>query len=55
MNETIVAVIAIAASVLGSASMILHFVAPRTKTTVDDRLRDDIDEILEFIRTGRVK
>jgi hypothetical protein len=42
--------LALAAAVLSAASIILHLVAPKTKTTVDDQLRDDIDEVLAFIR-----
>ena len=37
--------IAIAALVLGIASMVLHFIAPRTKTKVDDQLADGVDFI----------
>lgn len=46
--------IAIVAAILGAASLILHVVAPRTKTTVDDRLRDDIDEVLAFVRSAPI-
>ena len=42
--------IAVVGAVLGAASMVLHVVAPRTKNPVDDKLRDDIDEVLAFIR-----
>lgn len=42
--------LALAGALLGGASLILHVVAPRTKNTIDDRLRDDIDEVLVFIR-----
>jgi len=45
--------LALAAAVLSGVSIVLHVVAPRTKTTLDDQLRDDIDEVLAFIR-GRV-
>lgn len=37
--------IALAGAVLGAASLILHVVAPKTKTTKDDWLRDKVDEI----------
>lgn len=37
-------------AILGAASMLLHVIAPRTKTPVDDEWRDDIDEVLRFIR-----
>lgn len=46
--------IALAGAILGAASIVLHVVAPRTKNTVDDRLRDDIDEVLVFVRGGAV-
>jgi len=42
--------IALGGALLAAASIVLHVVAPRTKTTVDDALRDDIDEVLAFIR-----
>jgi len=42
--------LALAGAVFGAASMVLHVVAPRTKTTIDDQLRDDLDEVLAFIR-----
>jgi hypothetical protein len=42
--------LALAAAVLSAASIVLHVVAPRTKTKIDDALRDDIDEVLAFIR-----
>ncbi len=42
--------VALAGAVLGALSLVLHVVAPRTKTTLDDTLRDDIDEVLAFIR-----
>lgn len=35
----------IVALVLGVASLILHFVAPRTSTTVDDKALDIIDNV----------
>jgi hypothetical protein len=44
-------VLAVVGAVLGAASMVLHVVAPRTKTTIDDQLRDDIDEVLAFVRS----
>ena len=36
--------IALAGAVLGAASLILHVVAPKTKTTADDKLRDLVDK-----------
>lgn len=35
-------------------SLVLHAVAPRTKTTIDDRFRDDLDEILAFVRGSTI-
>lgn len=42
--------LALGAAVLAAASLILHVVAPRTKTTVDDKIVGAIDEILAFVR-----
>lgn len=42
--------IALGAAILGAASLVLHVVAPRTKNTIDDAIRDDIDQVLGFIR-----
>lgn len=39
--------IALAAAVLGATSMILHVVAPKTKTTKDDKLVELIDALLK--------
>jgi len=36
--------IALAGAVLGAASLVLHVVAPRTKTTADDKLLDLVDK-----------
>jgi len=36
-------VIALVGAVLGAASLILHVISPYTRTTVDDRWRDEID------------
>lgn len=36
--------IALGGAVLGAASLILHFVAPRTKTRVDDRILEVVDK-----------
>lgn len=50
MTPTAFAILAIIASVLSAASMALHFIAPRTKTTVDDTLAAKVDELLALIR-----
>ncbi len=36
--------IALAGAVLGAASVILHFAAPRTKATWDDKLVEVVDK-----------
>lgn len=41
----------IAALVLSAISMVLHAIAPRTKTTVDDRMAAFIDEMRRLIST----
>lgn len=41
--------LALAVAILGAASLVLHVVAPRTKNLIDDRLRDDIDQVIAFI------
>lgn len=41
---------AVGAAVLGGLSVVLHVVAPRTKNTVDDEIRDDVDKLLAFMR-----
>lgn len=43
-------ILAVAGVVLGGLSAVLHVIAPRTKNTVDDKIRDDIDEVLAFVR-----
>lgn len=35
--------------VLALASLILHFVAPKTKTTVDDKAADVVDTVKDAI------
>lgn len=40
--------IAVVGLVLGTASAALHVIAPRTKTTIDDRWRDDVDAVLRW-------
>jgi hypothetical protein len=42
--------LALLAAILAAASLVLHVVAPRTKNTVDDTIRDDVDELLAFMR-----
>lgn len=38
------------AAVLSAVSIALHIIAPRTRATWDDKLRDDVDEALSWIR-----
>lgn len=47
--------LALAAAVLSGASIVLHVIAPRTKTTVDDRLVAKLDELLGLLRPPAVK
>lgn len=42
--------LALAGAVLGAASLVLHVVAPRTKTKVDDKLRDLVDEAIAKLK-----
>lgn len=42
--------LALGAAILSGFSIVLHVVAPRTKATWDDKLRDDVDEVLAFVR-----
>ena len=43
--------LALIAAVLSAASILLHAISPRTKTTLDDRLAADIDEALRWFRS----
>lgn len=43
-------VLALLGAILGAASLLLHVVAPRTKNTIDDAIRDDVDKLLAFMR-----
>ena len=36
--------IALGSAVLGAASLLLHFIAPRTKTKVDDKIVEYVDK-----------
>lgn len=36
--------IALAGAVLGAASVLLHFIAPRTKSTADDKVLEYVDK-----------
>lgn len=45
--------IALAALVVGVASTILHFVAPRTKTKKDDEALEVVDKIKDYIGGGK--
>jgi len=37
--------LALAGAILGAASIVLHVVAPRTKTTLDDRILELLETI----------
>lgn len=41
--------LALAGAVLGAVSMVLHVVAPKTKTTVDDKVMNVVDAIKDVI------
>jgi hypothetical protein len=41
--------IALAAAIVGSASLILHFVAPRTKTKTDDKVLEVVDKAKDYL------
>lgn len=45
-------VLGVIGGVLGIVSIILHMVAPRTKTTLDDALVEKIDQVLAFLPTA---
>lgn len=45
----IVTVLAILGAVLGAASMLLHVIAPMTKTDVDDKALVVVDEIKDAV------
>jgi hypothetical protein len=41
--------IALGAAVLGAASLLLHFIAPRTKTTKDDKVLEVVDKAKDYL------
>jgi hypothetical protein len=43
-------VLALAAAVLGAASLVLHVVAPKTKNTLDDKISKAVDDALAKIK-----
>lgn len=47
--------IALVSAILSGMSIVLHVVAPRTKNTWDDRLRDDVDAMLSWWKTADPK
>jgi hypothetical protein len=55
MTDTPAFWLALVAAVLSAASLVLHVVAPRTKTTVDDRVMAGIDTLLGIVRTQAPK
>ena len=42
--------IALIGAVLAAASLVLHVVAPRTKTTIDDKAADLVDSAIEKLK-----
>jgi hypothetical protein len=42
--------IALAGAILGAASVLLHFIAPRTKTTLDDSALKVVDSAIEKLK-----
>lgn len=44
-----IAIVAIVAAILSGVSIVLHVIAPLTKTKVDDELRDELDRIRALI------
>jgi hypothetical protein len=43
--------LALAAAVLSAASLVLHVVAPKTKTTFDDKVAKYIDDALAKLKS----
>jgi hypothetical protein len=41
--------IALGAAVLGAASLLLHFIAPRTATTKDDKVLEVVDKAKDYL------
>lgn len=41
--------VALAAAVLGAVSTLLHFVAPRTDTKIDDTIEAVVDQVLAYL------
>lgn len=46
------AIAAWAGFALGALSALLHYIAPRTKATWDDKLRDDVDALWAAVRSA---
>lgn len=42
--------IALGGAVLGAASLLLHFVAPRTKTKADDKVLEYVDKAKDALK-----
>lgn len=41
--------LAVVGAVLGAVSVVLHVVAPRTQTLLDDKVEEIVDEVLKFL------
>lgn len=42
--------IALGGAVLGAASLLLHFIAPRTKNTTDDKVLEYVDKASDALK-----
>lgn len=42
--------LALAAAILGAASLVLHVVAPKTQTTLDDKILGYIDDAIAKLK-----
>lgn len=45
--------IALVGAALGAASLILHVVAPRTKTKADDKVLEVVDKAKDYLGGGK--
>lgn len=45
--------IALAGAVLGAASLLLHFIAPRTKNKYDDKAAELVDKAKDYLPGGK--
>ena len=45
--------LALSGAVLGAASILLHFIAPRTKTKKDDAVLEIVDKAKDYLGGGK--